>query len=281
VVKGNPKPVPVPKGKSRAEIAEMDPDDPEFLHVRLKRKTKEERREEGFQSVKNGDWQRRQHARRAKVRKSDAEIMAAKREASMNGHKIRGTRPQTIETELIAAGELTLDDWDDQELIRGFRRNRNGKFGPPPKWVPQEVVQEIHRRVLKRGGKKMLQAYLASIDGLIELAVGLEDKPPAESEKVRLEAMKELQNRVAGKVPDKVQVSADDPWADMLADAYVPVALLPPVDVDGHKRPALEAPSSQRPAVEVDAQGGPPPPRMKRQSSGGRRLLLTEDDDED
>lgn len=271
-VKGTPRPIPIPPGKTRAQIAEMDPDDPAFLKNKpVRRKTVEDRRKEGFISVAQGDKQRRQHARKARVRKLDSEIMAAKREASMNGKTVRGSSPQEIEGALIAAGELTLDDWDDQELIRGYRRNRDGKFGPPPKWIPQEVAQEIHRRVLKRGGKKMLQAYLQSVDDLVALA------QQADSEKVKLEAIKELQNRIAGKVPDKVMVSADDPWADMLADAYVPVSEVPPLDIEGSKRPALEAPSSQRPVEDV-AQGGPTPV-VRRQSSDGKRLLLTEDDD--
>ena len=258
---GGRKPPPVPKGKSREEIAEMDPDDPAFKHPDgAKRIPLSIREMMGLRSVATMDKQNRANARRAKVRKYEAEIVAAQRE-SMNNGVIRATSVETAEAALIAAGEMTLDDWSDEELIRGYRKNRNGKFGPPPKWVSQEVMQELHRRILKRGGKKMLQAYLESVDGLIRLA------RDADSEKVQLEAIKELQNRVSGKVPDRVAVSADDPWQDMLADAYVLPSELPPLDVEGSKRGAPEAPPSgpektaadqARSSSGVDARGAPP-----------------------
>lgn len=259
---GGRKPPPVPKGKSREEIAEMDPDDPAFKHrTGGKRIPLEVREERGFRAVAQMDKQNRANARRADVRQYEAEIVVAQRE-SMNKGVIRAASVETAETELIRAGEMTLDDWSDEELIRGYRKNRNGRFGPPPKWVPQDVMQELNRRILKRGGKKMLTAYLESVDGLVQLARS------AESEKVRLEAQKEIQNRVSGKVPDRVAISADDPWADMLADAYVLPSELPPLDIEGVKRDAPEAPrpgpteagdsadpSQARSSSRVDARG--------------------------
>lgn len=273
---GNPG-LPPKLSKSRAEIAEMDADDPAFkIKDNRPRVEVEARREQGFLSVVQLDKQRRARERRAKIRKLDAEVMAAKREASMNGRPVSGTTVQTAEVQLIQQGDMTLEDWSDEELIRGYRKNRNGKFGPPPKWVPQQVAQEIHRRILKRGGKKLLSAYLESVDGLVELS------RTADSEKVRLDAMREIQNRVSGKIPDRVQVSADDPWADMLADAYVPISDLPPVDVEGLKRPALEAPVEEdgglsSTAATVETQGGPST-NGKQASSDGRRVILTEED---
>jgi hypothetical protein len=240
-------PPPSPKGKTREEIAEMDPDDDAFVHPggglgrKRSRKTMEQREAEGPRSVAQGDKQRRNNARRAKIRKYEAEVVAAQREAMANGNGnklISSQNFEVVEANLVARGEISFDEWTDEELIRGYRKNRNGKFGPPPKWVSQEVVQELHRRILKRGGRKMLQSYLRSVDILIELANN------ADSEKVRLEAVKELQNRVAGKVPDRIAVSADDPWQDMLADAYVLPSELPPLDVQGSKRDAPDAPSS-------------------------------------
>jgi hypothetical protein len=207
------------------------------------------------------DKQNRANARRANIRKYEASIVAAQREGSGNG-KLRDSKTfEVVEAQMVAAGEVSFDDWTDEELIRGYRKNRNGKFGPPPKWVAQEVVQELHRRILKRGGKKMLSAYLESVDMLIDLA------RHAESEKVKLDAVKELQNRVAGKVPDRIAVSADDPWQDMLADAYVLPSELPPLDIEGVKRDVPAAPPSgphtagdaAGSSSGVEAQGVPPP----------------------
>lgn len=280
-----PGPPPSPKGKTAAEIAEMDPDSDEFKYKRpdgspMKRRIPlEEREKRGFRSVVNMDKQNRANARRANIRKYEAEIVAAQREHSTTG-LIRDAKTfEVVEAQMVAAGEVSFDDWTDEELIRGYRKNRNGKFGPPPKWVAQEVVQELHRRILKRGGKKMLTAYLESVDMLIELA------QTASSEKVRLEAVKELQNRVSGKVPDRIAVSADDPWQDMLADSYVLPSELPPLDVEGSKRDAPAAPPSGPPTAGdeagsssgVEARSVPPQPQIPPNGKVGNVQILAED----
>lgn len=41
----------------------------------------------------------------------------------------------------------TLDDWDEEELERGYRRDKNGHFtGRPPKYLPYVVAMEVMRR---------------------------------------------------------------------------------------------------------------------------------------
>lgn len=129
------------------------------------------------------------------------------------------------EDRIIAEGIVTLDDWDNEELVRGYRRDRNGKFGTPPKYIPREVQQEAFRRLVQRGDRKMREAYMKTVEELIELAHN------ASSEKVRLEAQKELMNRTIGKVPDRLMVATDQPWEGILADSLVPISELPPVDL--------------------------------------------------
>jgi len=64
------------------------------------------------------------------------------------------------------------------------------------------------------------------VEDLVELAQS------ARSEKVRLEAIREIQNRVVGKVPDRVHVAQDQPYEGILADSMVPIADVPPIDLE-------------------------------------------------
>jgi hypothetical protein len=129
------------------------------------------------------------------------------------------------EDRLIAESILDLEDWDNEELIRGYRRNRSGRFGEAPKYISREIQQEAFRRLIGRGERKMKQAYVEAVEALVKLARS------ADSEKVRLDAIKTLMERVVGKVPDVVQVSREQPWEAMLADAIVPLSEAIPIEL--------------------------------------------------
>jgi len=217
----------VPKNKSMAEIMEMDPDDPAFNHLgRTKRKEDTPVEEMSVQQLVLTDKQRRANARRARIRKAEAVTVKA-----VETLEKRVTRKQLKdgiydEDLAIAEGVLSLDDWDTEELIRGYRRGRSGRFGPPPKFIPREVQQQAFRVLISRGNRKLNQAYIKSVEDLVELAQS------ARSEKVRLEAIREIQNRVVGKVPDRVHVAQDQPYEGILADSMVPIADVPPIDLE-------------------------------------------------
>lgn len=223
---GNRKPPTVPEGLSLLEIDCLPDDDVRF---------KDESRVGGGPRPVGEDWrttvradkQGRAVARRARARKYEAKVMVAQQ--VMEGHVSHRQETEMDvydEDRAVAEGILNLDDWDDEELIRGYRRNRNGKFGAPPRYIPREIEQEMFRRIVHRGERKFRKAYLASIEGLIQLAHS------ASSEKVRLEAQKELMNRTVGKIPDVVIAGTAKPWEELLVDTIVPISELPPIDLE-------------------------------------------------
>ncbi len=221
---------PRPKGKSLEEITEMDPDDPAFKITPAKpRTTGNIKPGEGKKLVDSGEktWKEvsradnsgRKNARRARARKAESVTVAAvevlhQKPGATKPNRRKGLYEEDI---VVAEGIVSLDDWDDEELIRGYRRGRNGKFGKPPKFIAKEIQQEVFRRIVSRGDKRMRAAYLTSIDELTELAHN------STSDKVKLEAIKELMNRVVGKVPDRVHVAQEQPWEQFLADSIQPV----------------------------------------------------------
>lgn len=222
-------PVPVPKNKSLQEIKDMDPEDPQFRH-KYGPKPNPRIHTDDTKGMSMTELRNREKAKsvvkqRAKVRKAEAvsakamEVTRKRRKKDADGNIIED------EEMLIAEGVLDLEDWDNEELVRGYRRQRNGRFGTPPKYIPREVQQEALRRLYKRGERKMQEAYMDIVERQISLATG------AESEKVMLEAQKAIQERLVGKVPDTIRVGVESPWQDMLADSLIPVGEALAVDL--------------------------------------------------
>jgi hypothetical protein len=225
----------VPEGMSLAEIRALDPDDPRLKH-KTKKGTKGRPRKHDGKKKEDLEWtdsvrqgkQKRTNDKRAKVRKHEAEVIATVTELKSEGTKIKRKEDPDLddETILIEEGYLSLDDWDTEELVRGYRRGRSGKFGKPPRYVPRELQQEILRRLLRRGERKLHMHLIKAIEDLIDLAEN------STSDKVRLEATREVINRVVGKVPERINIAADAPYQDMLADSLVPISDIPPLELE-------------------------------------------------
>lgn len=212
------KAAPVPKGVETLEdLDQIDDDDPELKYTDTRPRSRMNAKSETAHDDFRQDKQRRANARRAKIRKHEAKVEVVRKQ-NPEMVKANHSTVEVVENDLIVGGAIDLDDWDDTELIRGYRRNRDGKFGAPPKYIPREVQNETFRRLLRRGESKMREAYLQTVEGLVALARG------AESEKVRLDAQKELMDRLVGKVPDKLKITAqEEPWQEFLADAVAPM----------------------------------------------------------
>lgn len=221
---------PVPEGKTLSEIKEMDPHDEAFRHPDGRKrkwhnpdgtpKTEPETWKDEIRAHRQG----KANDRRARVRKWEAEVTVAQK-------TVKSVSPSQSELDLydedklVAENILSLDEWDNEELIRGYRRNRDGKFGAPPKYIPREIQQEAFRRLIARGDRTLKKAYIRSVEELTKLAHS------ADSEKVRLDAIKTLLERVVGKVPDKVLVAHEEPWEGILADSIVPLSETVPVEL--------------------------------------------------
>lgn len=120
-------------------------------------------------------------------------------------HRVQGRMAQFI------AGEITVEDLDDEELMRGRIRDINGKFsGPKPKLIPREFHDALVRELLKRGDQLLRENFLMAMDTFFDIAGNKALEP-----KDRLKAAQYLWERVAGKVPDKVELKAEiAPWQE-------------------------------------------------------------------
>ena len=105
-------------------------------------------------------------------------------------------------------GTITVEDLDDDELSQGRLKASDGSFrGRPPRVVPAEMVQAMRREWLSRAEAKLREALMEKgIGTLVSLAEN-EDIDPG----VRLRAADKIIERTMGKVPDRIQIAAEDP----------------------------------------------------------------------
>lgn len=105
------------------------------------------------------------------------------------------------------AGVITVEDLDDDELAQGRLKASDGTFrGRPPTLIPAEMVQAMRREWLGRAKRKLDEALMdKGLGTLMELAESSPD------DGVRLRAADMIIQRTMGKVPDKIEIAAEDP----------------------------------------------------------------------
>jgi len=118
----------------------------------------------------------------------------------------------------ILAGEADLSIWTEEELMRGQRRDKNGKWGGrPPKVVPTAVHNELVRRRLSKAGQLLNESVVDAVK-LLQKVVVDEDANYAD----RIKAAVIIMERVMGKTPDRVEISAEvKPWEIALRNGIV------------------------------------------------------------
>jgi hypothetical protein len=136
----------------------------------------------------------------------------------------------------LLSGKLKVEDLDDEELARGRLRDKAGGFtGRPPTVVPGTLVQAMRREWLSRAEAKLREALMEKGIGTLTQLAGDENIDPA----VRLRAADKLIERTMGKVPDRVQVSAEDPVETLFRSILNDPAGLAPRELSAEERALL------------------------------------------
>lgn len=101
----------------------------------------------------------------------------------------------------------TVEDWDDEELRRGRRRDKNGKFtGADPIMIPTAAYREIVRRSIRRAEKELATNLEAACATLVSIATST-----VAEDRDRIVAAKIVMERIMGKEPLKVDHSFKTP----------------------------------------------------------------------
>jgi hypothetical protein len=136
----------------------------------------------------------------------------------------------------ILDGQEDLSAWDDEELTRGQRRDKNGQFrGRPPKLVPKAIHDEMAKRAMSNAVALLGQNTFAAAAELIKIA---EDQTvdPA----VRIRAIAMILDRTLGKPTDRVSITTEQepPWLAAVRESIIEIVStdeledIPAIDVE-------------------------------------------------
>lgn len=119
----------------------------------------------------------------------------------------------------ILNGDEDLSLWDDEELIRGQRRDRNGRWsGRPPKVVPTAVHAELVRRRLSKAGELLRESL---VDAVLLLREVVTDDDADYGDRIKAASL--IIDRVMGRAPENmtIKVEHEPPWAVAIRAALV------------------------------------------------------------
>lgn len=163
--------------------------------------------QDGHTSLKANRW-RRSNEGTAPEQANDLAPGTSRRVGGVKEFASGGIEVQSDSPRLAALlkGEMSVEDLDDEELARGYPRDRNGRFsGRPPKVVPLTMYRHMQKEFFKRIEDKMRTALPDAVDMLAALATS-----PMAEDKDKLKAIDMLLTRVMGKPPEKVEITTGD-----------------------------------------------------------------------
>jgi hypothetical protein len=128
-----------------------------------------------------------------------------------------GQRWSKIHTD-VKNGEFTWEEFaatlTPEELARGQLMDSRGSFsGRPPAFVPRAFHDACIRELLNRGQVLYKENYVQAINTMT--AIATDERFQA---KDRIKAAQFVIERLEGKVPDRLEISAADPWQAVIAD---------------------------------------------------------------
>lgn len=118
-----------------------------------------------------------------------------------------------------------LDDWDWEELQRGYPKSESGRFGPRPIWADLfRADQEVQRRLKKMTAAELKSHVGSAVGVLVELmtneSIGLDGKPEVPAS-VRMKAAELVLDHTIGKPTASVEIESGDKLGELLASCLV------------------------------------------------------------
>lgn len=102
-------------------------------------------------------------------------------------------------------GEITVDDLDEEEILRGQLRNKNGDFrGGTPNFIPRQMMIQVMARrdqILTSKLQPLAAKAAKALDQMVTNGTTVHDGPRVQAAKLALEYS-------VGKPVEKVQIQA-------------------------------------------------------------------------
>jgi hypothetical protein len=116
----------------------------------------------------------------------------------------RSARPRSGDvctTQRILNGTEDLSVWSEEELIRGVRRGKDGRFRNKPKVIPHAVHAELVKRKMAKAYDLLRESTYDAVQVLVEVA-----KDENADTATRVKAAELILDRTLGKAPQHVSL---------------------------------------------------------------------------
>ena len=123
-------------------------------------------------------------------------------------------QPGTYNSRTLAllAGDLPVEDLDDEELARGMCRNEDGTFPKrDPEMVPKVIHDRMMRHLMERAEEGLRRGLMDCVEAMVGIA-GNDAVAPGD----RMRAATFVIERVMGKTPERVLVGQEKPFEVVL-----------------------------------------------------------------
>jgi len=130
---------------------------------------------------------------------------------------LRNKVPVSPRVQALLNGQIDVEELDDDELVRGYMRSRDGSFkGRLPRVVPKAIHDRMIRELFARADDMLRSSLLDAVTVMSEVAA---DKNATPGE--RLKAAQWIYERVRGKVPTDVHITGEmKPYEELLDDVH-------------------------------------------------------------
>lgn len=118
-----------------------------------------------------------------------------------------------------------LEEWDWEELQRGYPRHSNGRFGRPPAWAGFHIVApEVQKRLAQMTAANLRTHSQSALQAIVDMItsdeVDIEGNPIVKPE-TKLKAAQFIIEHTIGKPQTNVNVDAGDSLKSLLAKVMV------------------------------------------------------------
>lgn len=148
------------------------------------------------------------------------------REVSTNPRNVRSRMRRKVagiqeEIELLKP----LEQWDWEELCRGYPKQSNGKFGRRPAWAGFHIIEpELQRRLTRMTAANMKRYSRTALKAIVNLlndtSADLDGTPLVKPE-TRLKAAMFIIEHTIGKPQTNVSLDAGDSLKDLLGKVMI------------------------------------------------------------
>lgn len=109
----------------------------------------------------------------------------------------------------LLMGEISVGDMDDEELLRGQFKDRDGMFsGRPPGSIPRELHDKMTGELFRRVDGRMQARMFDVVDTMLDIATDPDNYGAGD----RIKAATWVFERLRGKTPEVLQVQQERPF---------------------------------------------------------------------